>query len=473
MKEENKSVVRDAINNIVIAPVSRTHLELVTKIAEKAQGLRNTDLTHVSMDPRVFSGGEFCPRFALGGNSPENLNGKNVYLVMTPGPFKEPEAISFRVGIAAQAAYEAGAKEVNLLTTELPYSRQDRGSTEDPKALGEATSARFLARFLTQTAGIKKVFTTHLHSARVFGHYALESGLIHKERPDLLAEEARSFSPEKVNTPQHLDINAPEVQEIGKKVLVSISPHAFLADYILHHSSLVGTPYLSDSGAKIALKAVDKGNRAFIDDVYNSLWLPEALRIYCNKARKAKNSPDPDKIDVEILDVVGNAKNLDGMLEIYGDDGADSAVSLVKSVKWSNEGNYCSKKEKKYGAPSDRMIYFTHPWLGGKSFEDIQRRMVYELPACEFVTTETRHFINDNQYYRFKEKSTVLRLAGLWADVILANELGKDLNTRYTGFGSQEEQHRFISSLYSLKRHSRHFLSDPTEKKKDVTFMDR
>ena len=68
----------------------------------------------------------------------------------------------------------------------------------------------------------------------------------------------------------------------------------------------------------------------------------------------------------------------------------------------------------------------------------------------------------------------MLRLAGVWADAILANELGQDVGKRYSGFASEEEQHEFLAPLYALKRHSWHFMVDETQREtKEVTFYRR
>jgi len=58
----------------------------------------------------------------------------------------------------------------------------------------------------------------------------------------------------------------------------------------------------------------------------------------------------------------------------------------------------------------------------------------------------------------------------LWADAILANELGHDVMSRYANFSCEEEQHRFISPLYVLKRHTRHFMAEDSRSKKEINF---
>jgi phosphoribosylpyrophosphate synthetase len=466
MVNENNSVIDDVVSKLVVGTSSLTHMGLATKIAERSLGLQGLDLTHSSLDPRTFSVGEFCPRFALGENG-RDLNGKHVYLVMIPSPDEDQEGIFYRAAMASQAAKENGADKVVILATDFPHGRQDRGPGDDDKAKGELTTVRLHARTLLG-AGCDQVITTHEHSSRISGYFALESGLIHRERPDLLEKEARSIDPKYVKVPEHVDIDDPEVQALGRKVFKSISPHTILADYLLHQSSLVGTDYLENGGARLLVKSVDKGNRVFIDPLTDALWLPNLIKVYCGKARDAKN--DPNKVEVGIEEVIGEFTSFDGMMELLGDDGGDTLGTLRKTAAWSDKGNLCSKTGKFYGVPEGRIIYCTHPWLAGKSYDAIQRRIVNNIGPQEFLTTNTRPYVGDHQYYKLKETSTVLRLAGLWADAILANELGHDVMSRYANFSCEEEQHRFISPLYVLKRHTRHFMAEDSRSKKEINF---
>ncbi len=467
MNFEDKSVIDDVVSNLVVGTPSLTHMELATKIAERTLGFRGLDLTYSAMDPRIFSVGEFCPRFALGGDKPDNLNGKNVYQIVIPSPGEDQEGTIYRAAMASQAAKENGADKVVILATDFPHARQDRGPGDDEKAKGELTTVRLHARTLFG-AGCDQVITVHEHSPRIAGYFALESGLIHRERPDLLEKVARSLDPKDVKIPEHVDMDNPKVQALGRKVFKSISPHAVLADYILHHSSLVGTEYLENGGARLLSKSVDKGNRTFTDPFADALWLPNIVKVYCGKAREVKN--DPTKVKVDIKKIIGDFVSFDKMMELLTDDGGDTIGTLGKTAAWSDEGNFCSKTKKFYGSPERRIIYCTHSWLAGQSYDSIQRRIVNNIGPQEFLTTNTRPFIGDHQYYKLKEISTVLRLAGLGADAILANELGHDLAERYSNFSCEEEQHQFISPLYVLKRHSRHFMAEDLRRKTKIKF---
>ncbi len=462
MEKESPEVIDDAVSNIVIAPISSTHLELSVKIAERCLGVREPDLREMSFDPRKFSGGEYCPRFRLRNGDEQTLKGKTVYELMLPGPYKSPEELVQRACIAARAAKENGAEKVVLLASDLPHARQDRGPSEDKNAVGEANTVRWNARQF-EAAGIDQVLTTHEHSPRIAAFFALEYGLIPREK---LSSDAPD-KPREIRPPKHFDPSDPEIQQIGRTVFKSISPHAILADYILHHSWLAetfeGRQYLKDFGAKLALKALDKGNRHFRDSLYDSLFMPNAVKVDCDKARKAKN--DRKKVEVPIVRTSDNFETLDGMLEILADDGLDTGGTMIKSVEWSNEGNRCAETGREYGTPLERFVYFTHAWLGGDAHQLVQERLVKGLPTREFVTTNCRPYVGDSQYHRFKALSTVLRFAGLWGDAIVANELGHDVMTRYQDFDTEVEQHEFIKNLYILKRHSRHFLISGTELK--------
>ncbi|MBI2665558.1 hypothetical protein HYX12_02990 [Candidatus Woesearchaeota archaeon] len=452
MKLETKSIVQEALDSIVVSPTSSVHLGLARAIAERATKVKGLDISSQMMDPRSFSVGEYCPRF-----SSSNLDGKHVYITIIPTPYKSPETLVYRAAINAQAAWEAGAKSVRILATELPHLRQDRGPGEDQKFAGEPTTVRAHAR-LFASHNIESLLVTHPHSKRAAAFFALEYGIIHHNRPDLLSEEGRKKMPKDVRIPTDLNLLDPEVlrqcEELGYRILKAIPTHTVLADYLLHESSLVGSEYLADGGAKLCLRGMDKGAWGFNDALFDALWLPNAVRLYCLKAREVPN--DPNKVLVEIdrgtrgysqEDLSEN--ELEGNLEILADDGADTCGTLIKIMQLSKQGNICSARGKRYGAPKDHIVYFTHAWLGGGSFENIQRRMVLALPAREYVSTNTRPVIEDGQYHRFRDRSTILRLAGLWGDAILANTLGHDISTRYTGFASQEEQHEYLFSFLS------------------------
>ena len=459
MRGESRSAIDDVIARIWPAPTSDTHMELCTKIMERALGKRALDISAYT-DPRKFTVGEFCPKFNI--TEKNGLKDKTVYVTLIPSPFKSSEELMMRSLIDARAAKENGAEKVVLLATDFPSARQDRGPDEDDKAIGELNTARLYAS-LCRESGIDQVIVTHAHTPRLNSIFALEYGLVPRE---LMSDDApRDLR--KIEAPKHIDFNDSRIQELGKKVFKSISPHAILADYALHQSSLVGTKYLSDGGVWLVTKAMDAGNGLFVYDFNRALFLPRLSTINCKKARTAKN--DPDKVEVEIFKVSENFETMDGKLEMFLDDGADTCGTLIKAALWSIDGNVCVTSGKSYGSPEDRFVYFSHAWLGGMGHKGIQERLVKNLPAREFVTSNTRPYISDEQYYRFKGKATVLRLAALWADALIANELGHDVTTRYQDFSCEEEQHEFVSSLYALKRHSWHFMAaDSSPQKRRV-----
>lgn len=459
MQQESQSVIDDVVERIWPAPISTTHIDFCERIAEGCLGIRDIDLLSYT-DPRKFTVGEFCPRF---GNGDKTLQGKSVYMFLVPGPFKSSEDLIERACITARAAKENGAHKVVLLATDMPHARQDRGVDEDEKAHGEANTVRWHARQF-RAAGIDEVITLHEHSPRIAAFFAIEYGLIPKEVPHQAPTDS-SYT----KAPDYVDPNSPTIQERGRTVFKSINPAAIVADYTLHHSSLVGSEYVMEGGALIALKAMDKGNRTFIDSLWESLFLPNAARLYCNKARRVKNNPD--EVEVDVIEASENFRTLNGAIEVCGDDGLDTGGTMIKAARWSSRGNRCAKTGREYGVPADRVVYFTHAWLGGSGHLGVQHLLTRELPAREFVTTDTRPFITDQQHHRFRERSTVLQLPSLWADAIIANELGHDVTRRYNEFASEEEQHSFISHLYGIKRHERHFLVQDGHERRGVTFF--
>jgi len=444
MRQESKSVIDDVISRLWIAPISNTHIELAVKIAERCVGVYDPDLKEMFCDPRRFTVGEFCPKFALSNGA--TLKGKSVYIIMIPGPYKTPEELVERACITSRAAKENGAEKVALLATDMPHARQDRGVDEDEKSKGEANTVSWHASQF-KAAGIDEVITTHAHTPRINAFFAKEYGLLTPELYD-------KFNP-----------NDERTQEIGKKIFKSISPHAILADYLRYHSWLAqteeGRQYLANGGDRLALKAMDKGNQWFIDQLQLALFLDNLKKIYCKKARTAKN--DPKKVEVPIVWVSENFQTLDGMVEINADDIMDTAGTMMRAVEWSDQGNICADTGKSYGTPEDRLVYFSHACLGGEGHLGVQERICHSLPAREVITTNARAYIENSQYYRFKAKCTVLRFAGLWADAILANEAGHDVTRRYTDFPDEESQHNFLNHMYRLKRHSRHFMVEESE----------
>ena len=64
MEYENKENIKEAINKIILAPVSDTHIEFCIKTAEKSLGIKKIDLKR-KFEPRKFSAGEYCPRFIM------------------------------------------------------------------------------------------------------------------------------------------------------------------------------------------------------------------------------------------------------------------------------------------------------------------------------------------------------------------------------------------------------------------------
>lgn len=453
MRTENLSAIEDIVHKLVFAPTSNTHLDEATKIAQYCLNQSHTDLPFSHLDPRRFSGGEFCPKFQLDPISNPSLAGKHVYVIVTPGPYKSAEELIQRACMIVFAARENHADKVVVVETDFSHGRQDRGPAEDPKALGELTTVRWRARQY-HAVGVDKIITTHSHSQRTSAYFALEYGLIPKE---FLPTEASTLLLNKLEVPDHVECNDPKIQDLGRSVYVSIPIFTLLADYLLHQGVLKDSPYLQDEGARLVLKAMDKGDRKFIDNLAGAMFLSNLSKIYCDKLRGKKN--DPNSLKIEKVQVSPNFDTLDGKMEILADDGVDTAGTMLNAVEWSRNGNICPVTGKVYGTPQNRIVYVTHAWLGGQGHNEVQHRLVADLHASEFITTNTRPYITDSQYYRFKENSTVLRLAHLWGDAIIANELGHDLEARYSKFSSEQEQHEFISPLYALKRHSQHFLA--------------
>lgn len=458
MRYEAQSVVDDVVSNIVIAPISNTHIELSTKIAERALGRRGIDLTYEFVEPRKFSGGEFCPRISF--EKTDSYQGKHVYMPLIPGPYKSSEELMKRAYIEASGFKDEGAARVTLVPLDFPHGRQERGGTEDAKMRGTPNTVRLHARLL-EASGVDRVITMHRHSARIDALFALEYGLVPQE---MLPEHLHGVRGRDFILPRDFDSKDERFQSLGNKVFRSISPHCFQADYLLHHSSLVDSKYLENGGEGVVTRVLDDGAEIYNMKLQKALFLPKSSSVKGKKVRDAPN--DPTKLRVMIEAISQGLETLEGKIELVFDDGCETAGSAIETAQGSDQGNVHQYKEgtktitHELGVPEDRIFSFTHAWLGGDGHQMIQKKMVQSLRAREFLTTNTRPYINDSQTHKFKEKSTVLRFAGLWADAILADMMGHDVSSRYEDFESEEQQHTVVGSLYQLKRHSRHFMLD-------------
>ena len=396
------------MKNIVIGTVSRTHEEFSQSVAERVG--QHTDICTV-MNPKVFSGGEFNPKFIFE-NDQKNLNGKTVYLISTQGPFQNPQDMAMRIFISARAAKENGAEKVVLVATDLSYSRQDRGVDEDPKKmLGEANTAKLYAELLN-VSGVDETITIHVHNIRVKQYH----------------------------------------NQIGggdKKRIFDIWPASIVAHYLLTKSSLE----IKNQGENIVIISPDSGAQPFVKKVKEHMFLKNASMLYLNKARKSPNNPKAVVIDNPKL---AGADTLNGKTGILFDDIIDTGGTFLKIIDWLLN----TSSDHSLGMLEKMIVYFTHPVMAGKSYENIQNRISKKQKVMEFIVLNTRPFIVNNRTFRFKKNSTVIRISNLFGDIIIRHSRGENLEKSYV-FKNKDEMILALEPLYKIFRSSRHFMKQP------------
>jgi len=462
MKQESQSTLQAVANSIILAPVTHLHVPFIDKIGDRIYG-RPANVLNDFVDPISFTNTDFCPKI-MNTTSNYTLKDKKVYIIAIADPDKSTGEILYRCGLIAGSVKGYGAKKVVAVFTDLPNSRQDRGHEEDPKMQGEPFTSRLNARMLSNS-GIDEIITVHEHSPRLAAIYGLELGVIPDEllRRKLKMNYKQKYSDILIHQ-DSFDANDPELQKAGRKIFKNIRMESIVADYLLHHSSLKIHNLLADSGREIVIKAIDRGNTDFINAIHKALFLPNASLLYYNKVRTEKNNPK--KVRLELNSQSDNFETLIDKVELYLDDIGETGGSIITHTEISDNGNNifnAQGNQLNLGTPRNRIIYFTHPSMSGKEYLTIQKN-ISKIKAMEIVTTNTHPHISDAQDYRFKRNSTVLLLANLFGDAILANELGEDIYKRYTDFSSEKEQHEFVKSLYMVHRHP----SNPLFKDKDI-----
>jgi phosphoribosylpyrophosphate synthetase len=388
--------------DIVIVTVGQTDEEFAQSVADyvgKDQDILTT------MVPRIFTGGEYNPKFIFE-NGSQGLNGKTVYLIATQGAFQNPQDMAMRVCIASRAAKENGAKNVILIATDLSYSRQDRGINEDPKMLGEANTAKLFAELL-KLSGVDETITIHLHNSRVAKYH------------DSLSEN-------------------------GEKRIFNIQPASLFSHYLLEQSSLK----IENEGENLVFISPDSGAEPFVREIRRQMFLPKSSMLLLNKVRKVPNHPGKITIDNPRLE---NGDKLEGKIGILPDDIVDTGGTLIKVIDWLFEDF------NKFGKLKDLLLCFSHPVLGGKSYKTTQSKLAKKPQIREFIMLATRPFIVANCIFRFKGSSTILRIPNFFGDIIIRHNNGENLEESYV-FNNKREMMKAIKHLYVTKRSSKHFM---------------
>jgi phosphoribosylpyrophosphate synthetase len=405
------------LDDIVVTSVSETHSEFAQAIAD-ALG-KEIDVEDV-MELEKFSGGEYRPKFRI------DVVDKTVVLVTTEGPFQNPMDMVFRTGLCALAARQNGAREVISVMTDFPFGRQDKDPPHctkkepDDRFKGEPNTVRFVARTL-KAGGVDKVLSMHIHSENIFDYFGEEYGAD------------------------------------GRSIIYSISPHHMVANYIRTQSSILDK--IKDGGRNIGVVSPDEGARQATECFIRTLDLPKITHLKLDKHRKIAN----DETEMFITFSNANEVLLSGFcfedaIIIYYDDMIDTGGTPTKGVKAiTNVAN-------QFVADKSRMpkyiMYATMPVFGGGTYKAVQKRMLKSIPSIEFVLTNARPFIEEGQTYKFKEKTTVLGVAKLYADAIINCCLAGTRPEDCYRFGSFDDMSKRITPLYDVLRHEkRHFMT--------------
>ncbi|MFH0978925.1 MAG: hypothetical protein V1837_06530 [Candidatus Woesearchaeota archaeon] len=408
-----------SLNDIVIASLSQAQ-ESISFTNKSIEYLRKNYRLHLpdlsrSMYPNKFSGDEFGPEVKV------DLRGKNVYLFAVPtNPantkhYVKPDGMLGRVVIAAYTAKEHGAETVNVMAPDLFFSRADKGpediageaSEEKRRSFSEKGKSAEAQAIAWKSAGVNKVFTHHVHSHRVVESYAKVFG-----KPD---------------------------------ALVDLNPNPLLIDYLVNYS-LVD---LSNNGANFVLIRADLGADSHVTDLYkmlHELGYTNVSRIDCEKIRRVHN--DPNQVEVVNPTFSENYKGLEGKTAGLFDDIDDTwgtkaaAANLItKDGIFSNGlGNH---------KPKYLISYATHPVLSGIEFESSMRRAASVAPL-EIIYMNTHPFIEDNMIYELRRRTSIIRTAWFYAEVIRCFEEGIPIEQSYITNGKLDlaKVKKFATSPY-------------------------
>jgi phosphoribosylpyrophosphate synthetase len=324
--------------------------------------------------------------------------------------------------IADSAKNYYGAKKVTAIMTELPFARQDKNPLSSPKLEGEAFTVRTVAKIL-HACNVDRVLTVHMHSQELYRVFEEEF-----KRP-------------------------------GKDVLYNISPAPLVAYYLMRQSSLD----ISNGGEKVCFISPDQNARKFVEELRTLMGLPNATTVYFEKAREVPNKPEAVTVKIINHDELKRKNfSFDGKYLIYADDSVDTGGTLIKTRNWIY--GVFSELDHGLGRPAGIYYYFTHAVNEGEHFKENQEKLVKRLPAIEYICSNTRPYISDQQSYRFKERCSVIRVATLISDAILNCCMKNIYPEDYYHYNSFEELERAIKAKgfnhpENIKRSSRHLMN--------------
>lgn len=324
--------------------------------------------------------------------------GNHIYLVGCFNPRFTPQEIKARVELAAKAAKDTGALSVTAILPDIPYTRADRSSTEDPiKMGGKAFSLEALAEGFSWH--VDRVLTIHPHSKRIYDIF----GSVYSK------------------------LKGHEVK--GEEIVYALDPSPVVAHYFLDQGFIDS----GVNGGNAVFLVPDEGAREINDRVYDYVGLSGLRRVYCSKTREKAN--DPDYVFVTLGEPTDIFK---GMVVIFIDDGVDTGGTFDNTFALVPE----AKK---------RIVYITHPWLKGNypndDAQDILLNSNIDLIVFGDTHPDRKDTLNDEL---LNSKIIFIDYTRYLADAIeYCFKRGKKLAEHYS-FGDKDEFDRKVSQLYNV-----------------------
>lgn len=438
--DAGKRVIIPISDKTYVTAISETHDELAEKVALFAG--QKISIEEV-MGFEKFTVGEFDPRFFLDDIPYNERKDITIVLFGTQSPEESPEGSMTRACMAAYDLKDFGIGKVVYFATELGFARADLSENEARKQIEERRK--------------KGEDITKEHEEEIVEKL--------KGRTNMVRYWAQRFKGDGIDHVKVTHVHNPvQTHKIYEEIFghpyafKNLNPAFILAHYLQHYSSLKVDDKIQDEGSNIVFVAVDDGAEYFVDEVMRLSNLPYAGKMKFKKFRADANNPE--KLDVELnMEKSDFGGTLENKIIIVPDDGDDTDGTMRKIYNWL----FITFKEKDhgFGMPAEFFQYFTHAWLGGESYNVIQKELLKSKPSVtEVVTTNTRPYISDRRNRFFKRRSSILRLAKWWGHVInRCIDQGENPDELYRFEPEQLLDYMVRSYFYHIKRGTLCFLS--------------
>lgn len=324
---------------------------------------------------KVYANSEFCPRFISDESEMDRigkaLTGQTV-VICSAAISDTRGSLALRTFFLARSAKENGAKKVILVEPDLFFSAQDRGpqrgefeenrTLDDLKKFdGQAFSSKLYAELL-KTSGVDAVITVHNHSSKVQRLFS------------------KTFGGEFYN----------------------LIPDEVYADYLKFSDMVIP----GKDGNNLVLCAPDKGALPFMNQVHDSIGLPQVAKIVMEKKRYGERSVRitvSDQSDTKLEDIEG--KDV-----IVLDDMVRTGSTIVECCKVLREGR-----------PNKICFGVTHFYSSPEGRENLNSKYVDEILTMNTIPS----ILNRDSQGRLRKKLVVLKTEK-WIARFLLKHLGED-----------------------------------------------